>query len=190
MGLLGSARRRHAASRQTRAPRVLTYGAAVVIVIMVATTIAILWPGGSRTHVTAYFERATGVYPGTEVRILGVKVGKVTKVTPEGNVVEVKMAYDAKYKVPAGAQAVIIVPSLVAGAVLCWARAIGEFGATVIFGGNTPGTTQTMPTLVLSVFQITGDPEAAVGLSLPLMLIAVVVLVSLRDRWLRAAPAS
>lgn len=114
MGLLGSARRRHAANRPTRAPRALTYGAFAVIVVMVATTLAILWTDNPRTHVTAYFERATGVYPGTEVRILGVKVGKVTKVTPQGNVVEVKMAYDAKYKVPAGAQAVIIVPSLVA----------------------------------------------------------------------------
>ena len=63
---------------------------------------------------TAYFERATGVYPGTEVRILGVKVGKVTKVTPKGNMVEVKLTYNAKHKVPADAQAVIIVPSLVA----------------------------------------------------------------------------
>src|SRR4051794_13508226 len=81
---------------------------------MVAALVAVLWPGGRQTHVTAYFERATGVYPGTEVRILGVKVGKVTKVTPKGDMVEIKMAYGAEYKVPAGAQAVIIVPSLVA----------------------------------------------------------------------------
>lgn len=84
----------------------------------------------------------------------------------------------------------LVVPSLVAGCVLCWARAIGEFGATSIFGGNTPGSTQTMPTQVLSVFQVSGDPEAAVALSLPLMLIAVVVLVSMRDKWLRGAPVS
>lgn len=116
MGLLGSARRRrHAADgRKKRTPRALAYGALVLVVVLAAALVVVLWPGGSQTHVTAYFERATGVYPGTEVRILGVKVGKVTKVTPQGNVVEVKMAYDAKYKVPAGAQAVIIVPSLVA----------------------------------------------------------------------------
>lgn len=110
MGLLRSPR-----NEFSRAPRALTYGALVLIVMMIAGLGAVLWPGGGgRTHVTAYFERATGVYPGTEVRILGVKVGKVTKVTPKGNMVEVKMAYDAKYKVPASAQAVIIVPSLVA----------------------------------------------------------------------------
>jgi molybdate transport system permease protein len=84
----------------------------------------------------------------------------------------------------------LIAPSLVAGAVLCWARAIGEFGATSIFGGNNPGTTQTMPTLVLSVFQTQGDPEAATALSLPLMFVAILVLAALRDKWLRAAPAS
>jgi virulence factor Mce-like protein len=101
-------------SRNARAPRALTYGALVLVVVMVAALAAILWPGGTQTHVTAYFERATGVYPGTEVRILGVKVGKVTKVTPKGNMVEVKMAWTAEHKVPANAQAVIIVPSLVA----------------------------------------------------------------------------
>jgi molybdate transport system permease protein len=84
----------------------------------------------------------------------------------------------------------LVTPSLIAGSVLCWARAIGEFGATSIFGGNTPGRTQTMPTLVLQVFQVKGDPEAATALSLPLMLVAIVVLVALRDKWLRAAPAS
>ena len=81
-------------------------------------------------------------------------------------------------------------PSLLAGAVLCWARALGEFGATSIFAGNFPGTTQTMPTLVLSVFQVSGDPQAATALSLPLLLIALVILVALRDKWLRAGPAS
>jgi len=100
--------------RDARAPRALTYGALVLVVVMVAALVAILWPGGAQTHATAYFERATGVYPGTEVRILGVKVGKVTKVTPKGNMVEVKMAWTAAHKVPANAQAVIIVPSLVA----------------------------------------------------------------------------
>jgi phospholipid/cholesterol/gamma-HCH transport system substrate-binding protein len=109
VGLFRSAR-----SRNARTPRALTYGTLLLTVVMIAALVAVLWPGGRQTHVTAYFERATGVYPGTEVRILGVQVGKVTKVTPQGNMVEVKMAYDAKYKVPAGAQAVIIVPSLVA----------------------------------------------------------------------------
>lgn len=84
----------------------------------------------------------------------------------------------------------MVAPSLAAGAVLCWARAIGEFGATTIFGGNIPGSTLTMPVLVLRVFQVSGDPEGATALSLPLMAVAIVVLVALRDRWLRAAPSA
>jgi molybdate transport system permease protein len=84
----------------------------------------------------------------------------------------------------------MVTPSLVAGSVLCWARAIGEFGATSIFGGNIPGSTLTMPVLVLRVFQVSGDPEGATALSLPLMAVAVTVLIALRDRWLRAAPGS
>jgi molybdate transport system permease protein len=78
-------------------------------------------------------------------------------------------------------------PSLVAGAILCWARALGEFGATITFAGNFPGTTQTMPLKIYEAFQL--DPEAAIALGLVLLLVAVVVLVALRDRWLRG-PAS
>jgi len=79
----------------------------------------------------------------------------------------------------------LVVPSLIAGVVLCWARALGEFGATVLFAGNVMRRTQTAPTGVLTAFQ--ASPDEAVALSLPLMLIAVVVLVALRDRWLRTA---
>lgn len=82
----------------------------------------------------------------------------------------------------------LVVPSLVAGTVLCWARALGEFGATVLFGGNLAGVTQTMPTAVLTAFQNT--PEDAVALSLPLMLVSLIVLGALRDRWLRPAASA
>lgn len=83
----------------------------------------------------------------------------------------------------------LVFPSLVAGAVLCWARALGEFGATVLFGGNIVGRTQTMPVAIYAQFQA-ADPEAAVALSLPLMLVAVIVLGALRDKWLRPAASS
>jgi molybdate transport system permease protein len=76
-----------------------------------------------------------------------------------------------------------IAPSLVAGSILCWARALGEFGATITFAGNFPGTTQTMPLAIYQAFE--HDPEAAIALSLVLLLVAVIVLAALRDRWLR-----
>ncbi len=81
----------------------------------------------------------------------------------------------------------LVAPSLVAGAVLCWARALGEFGATITFAGSFPGRTQTMPIAVY--YALETDPDAAILLSLVLLLVSVVVLVTLRDRWLRGGTA-
>jgi molybdate transport system permease protein len=77
----------------------------------------------------------------------------------------------------------MIRPSLVAGAVLCWARALGEFGATITFAGNLPGKTQTLPLFVYVTLE-GSDAEAAIVLSLVLLAVSLVVLVALRDRWL------
>ncbi len=76
-------------------------------------------------------------------------------------------------------------PALAAGAVLCWARALGEFGATITFAGNTPGRTSTVPLQVYLLLE-SGRLEAAVALSLVLLAVSVAVLVALRDRWLTA----
>jgi molybdate transport system permease protein len=75
----------------------------------------------------------------------------------------------------------LIRPALVAGAVLCWARALGEFGATVTFAGNLQGTTRTMPLAVYLAMET--DPDAALALSLVLLAVSVAVLVCLRGRW-------
>ena len=72
-------------------------------------------------------------------------------------------------------------PALTAGAVLAWARALGEFGATITFAGNFPGTTQTMPLAVY--LSLETNPEEAIVLALVLIVISFVVLVALRDRW-------
>jgi molybdate transport system permease protein len=77
----------------------------------------------------------------------------------------------------------MIGPSVLAGSVLCWARALGEFGATITFAGNFPGKTQTMPIAVYLALET--DPDAAIALSLVLLVVSVVILVSLRDRVLR-----
>ena len=79
----------------------------------------------------------------------------------------------------------LIGPSLFAGAVLCWARALGEFGATITFAGNFPGVTQTMPLAVYLLLET--NQEASYILSLVLLLISLVVLVGLRHRWLGSA---
>jgi molybdate transport system permease protein len=74
-------------------------------------------------------------------------------------------------------------PALAAGGVLCWARALGEFGATITFAGNFPGTTQTMPLAVYLSLEA-GQMDTAVVLSLVLLFVSLAVLVGLRDKWL------
>ena len=81
----------------------------------------------------------------------------------------------------------LIAPSLLAGAVLCWARALGEFGATITFAGNFPGVTQTMPLAIYLQLETNTNPEASYVLSLVLLCISVAVLVGLRHRWLGSA---
>ena len=76
----------------------------------------------------------------------------------------------------------LIAPSIFAGAILSWSRALGEFGATITFAGNFPGQTQTMPLAVYLLLET--RPEAAYVLSLVLVLVSLVVLVALRDRYL------
>jgi molybdate transport system permease protein len=74
-----------------------------------------------------------------------------------------------------------VAPSLLAGAVLCWARAFGEFGATLTFAGNLQGRTQTVPLAVYLALE--RDREAALALSLLQVAVALAVLVALRHRW-------
>ncbi|MEH1101590.1 ABC transporter permease [Micromonospora sp. CPCC 205561] len=76
----------------------------------------------------------------------------------------------------------LVAPGLAAGAVLCWARALGEFGATITFAGNYPGRTQTMPLAVYLALET--DVQAAVVLSLVLLTVSVAILAGLRDRWI------
>ncbi|MFI8003470.1 molybdate ABC transporter permease subunit [Streptomyces sp. NPDC086010] len=78
----------------------------------------------------------------------------------------------------------LIMPGVAAGSVLAWARALGEFGATITFAGNFPGRTQTMPLAVYLALQ--SDPAAAIALSLVLLAVSIAVLAGLRDRWMTA----
>jgi phospholipid/cholesterol/gamma-HCH transport system substrate-binding protein len=87
--------------------------AAVLALGLAAALLVVLWPSPATVHVTAYFSRTVGLYPGSDVRVLGVKVGSVTGVTPQGGQVKVELEYGAGYKVPAGAQAAIITSSVV-----------------------------------------------------------------------------
>ncbi len=75
----------------------------------------------------------------------------------------------------------LVAPGVAAGALLCFARSLGEFGATITFAGSLPGVTQTLP--VATYLELQRDPDAAIALALVLLVASVLVLVSLRDRW-------
>lgn len=97
---------------------------------------------GSRT-VTAHFDRAVAVYPGTHLRVMGVRVGEVTAVVPEGNSVRVEMTYDQEYKLPADAKAAVVTPTLVADRYVQVFPAYSK-GAAMPDHGDIPlGRTQT-----------------------------------------------
>lgn len=90
----------------------------VLVTIALAATGAILLTpaltGPDRVRVTAYFTGAVGLYPGSRVMVLGIPVGEVTEVVPEGGRVRVEMVRERRHPIPAGASAVILAPSLVA----------------------------------------------------------------------------
>lgn len=87
--------------------------AAVVVVALVAAVLLLVIPGGETKRITADFPRTVSLYEGSDVKILGVPVGEIEKVTPAGTKVRVEMVYDAKFKVPEDAKAAIITPSIV-----------------------------------------------------------------------------
>ena len=70
-------------------------------------------------------------------------------------------------------------PALAGGAVLCWARALGELGATLLFAGSLPGRTQTMPLAILAAFESSAGLAGAVSISVVLLLVALLLLVTL-----------
>jgi phospholipid/cholesterol/gamma-HCH transport system substrate-binding protein len=86
--------------------------ASAVVVALVAAAFAV-WPRNQTMHFTGMFSRAVGLYPGSDVRVLGVPIGTVISVTPEGDQVAVEFEYDAAVKIPANAMAAVVSPSLV-----------------------------------------------------------------------------
>ncbi|MXW42775.1 MAG: molybdate ABC transporter permease subunit [Acidimicrobiia bacterium] len=77
----------------------------------------------------------------------------------------------------------LLAPSLAAGATLSWARALGEFGATITFAGNHPGRTRTLP-LAIAQANESAEPEAAIVMAVLLIGVSLVVLIGLRHRWI------
>ena len=88
---------------------------AVLVAALLLTAVFLVFTGGGQQRtLTAHFSRAVAIYKGSEVRLMGVKIGSVDAVVPEGGSVRISMHYDSSYKLPAGAKAMIVTPTLVA----------------------------------------------------------------------------
>ena len=99
----------------TRAGRDLARGLAVACVLALIVAAAVWWifQGANTRKITAYFDQAIGVYAGSDVDVLGVKVGTIDNVVPDGTEVRVDMSVDRTVSIPASASAVVVAPSVV-----------------------------------------------------------------------------
>lgn len=107
------------------------------VVLVIAASWALTSLGQGRATLTAYFTDSTGLYVGDEVRVLGVKVGEVTEITPQGDRVRVRLSLEDDLDVPADAKAAIVSPSLVSGRFVQLAPAYTG-GSTLRDGAEIP----------------------------------------------------
>jgi phospholipid/cholesterol/gamma-HCH transport system substrate-binding protein len=132
-------------------PRSLIALAVALVLVMGAAII--WWPTGSQVKVTAHLSSAVGLYPGSDVRILGVRVGRVLSITPAGTSDTVTFEYDGKYRVPADAQAAVVSPSLVSDRYLQLLPAYTG-GPAMRSGGDIPLSRTAVP---VELDQVTGN---------------------------------
>ena len=111
--------------------------AIVVAVLLLTATFLLFTGGGEQRTLTAHFSRAVAIYKGSEVRLMGVRIGAVDAVVPEGDSVRVEMHYDGQYKLPAGAKAMIVTPTLVADRFVQISPAYAK-GAVMADGADIP----------------------------------------------------
>jgi phospholipid/cholesterol/gamma-HCH transport system substrate-binding protein len=135
----------------------------VAVLAIIVGLVLVALPGQEKKYVTAAFPRTVSLYEGSDVRILGVPVGKVETVRPAGTEVTVKMWYDAKYDVPADAQAVIISPAIV-GDRFVQLTPVFEPGERTLKDGAVLTTRSTSTPLELDeIYQSIDDLTVALG---------------------------
>ncbi|TCO14823.1 virulence factor Mce-like protein [Kribbella steppae] len=136
--------------------------AIAVVLVILAVSVISLWPKPDRVSATAYFPRAVSVYPGSDVRILGIKVGEVESVTPAGRTVRVTFWWEAKHKVPATAKAVIAAPSIVADRYVQLTPVYSK-GDVMADGAEIPIDRTAVPLELDQIYQSLNDLSVALG---------------------------
>lgn len=146
-------------ARLSRANAVI---ALVVVLVVLANLTYALWPEPPRVHVTAYFSRTVGLYEGSDVRVLGVPIGRVDNVMPVGKAVRVDLSYDATYKVPADAHAVVLAPSIVSDRYVQLAP-VYRGGPVLEDGAKIPITRTAVPVELDRIYEAVNDLAVALG---------------------------
>ncbi|WP_332662605.1 MCE family protein [Aeromicrobium sp.] len=141
--------------------RMQIVGASLVTAMLLLIAF-VAFPGEGPRTVTAHFDRAVAVYPGTHLRVMGVRVGEVTAVVPEGNSVRVEMTYDREYKLPADAKAAVVTPTLVADRYVQVFPAYGK-GPEMPDHGNIPLDRTQTPIELDRMFKSLDDLAVTLG---------------------------
>jgi phospholipid/cholesterol/gamma-HCH transport system substrate-binding protein len=136
--------------------------AVVVAVLLLTATFFVFTGGGGERTLTAHFSRAVAIYKGSEVRLMGVKIGAVDAVVPEGDSVRVEMHYDSDYKLPAGAKAMIVTPTLVADRFVQISPAYTK-GAVMEDGADIPLDKTASPVELDRIYQSLAKLSNALG---------------------------
>lgn len=140
--------------------RILVAGA-VVLLLLAALVRTTLGGGGTRT-LTAHFSQAVSLYKGSDVDIMGVRVGKVTSIKPEGSTVAVTMEYDDRYDLPADVKAAVVTPTLVADRFVQLAPAYTG-GPTLKDHGVIPLQRTAVPVEMDRIYQSIDELTTALG---------------------------
>lgn len=134
----------------------------LVVLAVVVSMVVALYPRGGERHVTADFPRTVSLYEGSDVRILGVPVGTVESIQPRGDVVRVRMSYDAKYKLPSDVKAAIVSPSIVGDRFVQLAP-VYTGGRVLADGAYLSEDRTATPVELDKVFQTLDDLSVALG---------------------------
>jgi phospholipid/cholesterol/gamma-HCH transport system substrate-binding protein len=145
--------------RAVTSPKVAALVLAVLLVVALAV---VLWPGQADRRGTAYFSRAVGLYQGSDVRVLGVRVGTVDKVTPQGDRVRVDFSYKPSVKIPASARAALVAPSVVSDRYVQLTPAYTG-GPVLADGAQIPLDRTATPVELDQIFQSLDDVSVALG---------------------------
>lgn len=141
---------------------VLRVGAAIVAAALVAGAAGVVLARDGANHLTAYFDRTVGIYPQSDVRVLGVKIGEVTKVMPRGSTVRVEMTYEADRKIPADAKAAVLSPSVVSGRYV-QLTPVYQGGPVLADGATIPVSRTAVPVEIDEIFGSLNELTTALG---------------------------